>query len=122
MQDSPGQSEISQERRETKGLEGKQGRLTWPAGSQRLGATRVVREEDGQLNRGGPGAGGEAEKSPVQFRGTKCCVVGMANSLLSPSREHRQYNTHCSVMEESNRIDTAASSAQTARGEKAETT
>lgn len=40
--------------------EGKQGRLTWPAGSQRLGATRVVREEDGQLNRGGPGAGGEA--------------------------------------------------------------
>lgn len=66
--------------------EGKQGRLTWPAGSQRLGATRVVREEDGQLHRGGPGAGGEAEKSPVQFRGTKSCVVGMANSLLSPLR------------------------------------
>lgn len=87
MQDWPGQSEISQGRRETKGLGGRQAReadmASWfsEAGSNQ-GSERGRWAAAQRWAR----AGGEAEKSPVQFRGTKCCVVGLANSLLSPSR------------------------------------
>lgn len=100
----------TQERRETRGLGGRQESKNEVACLfQRPGTTRVVREGGGLLSRGeaGRGGDGEVEKSAAQLQGHQA-LCGQHRKL--PSVSERAYvQHHCSVMEESGRTDSAES-------------